>query len=147
MINIQRADSIYEAIYRIGQRAQAEQADVVVIANDDRALSYAFDAVCYGQYITYNIIYDRRTWNYHELQHVRPHHCVFVTSSTESIKMEIIDIRDQSVVDYIEKQYGVFRNPNSSRGNKKKVVFRNPLYGLCGPMRICLSRMASSRLS
>ena len=93
----------------IKEIAKKEHVDVIIFMEntDSRIMGYTFDALYYGEYLVYNSIYDRRTWNYHQLQHNVSHRCLIVHGED----VEIVDISQQSVVDYISSHYDQYRNP------------------------------------
>ena len=106
-----RTSDIYDAAVRTAKYAKAYNADVIVIRSDHRALAYVIDAMYYGDFIVYNITYDRRTWNYQYLRHQKPHICAFVDYSSGEVSVYFRKIDKQSVVDYIAEYYGAYRNP------------------------------------
>ena len=108
-----RTSQIIQAVKDIDAYAEQQGADVIVTRNDRRGLSYAIDAIHFRKYTVYNITYDRRTWNYHYLNHIQPHRCVFADYYGDSCKMDTIDITNESVVQYIAVKYNAYRNPNS----------------------------------
>jgi hypothetical protein len=110
LCNLRKVEDIVRVARETTAYAEECGADVIVTCSDDRALSYALDAMNFGKFKVYNSIYDRRTWNYHYLMHRQPHKCVFVDLPQGNIRLRTIDINDKSVVDYMSDEYGVYRN-------------------------------------
>lgn len=120
-----RTSQIIRAVKDINAYAEQQGADVIVTRNYGRGLSYVIDAIHFRKYTVYNINYDRRTWNYQYLKHVQPHRCVFIDYFGDSCNMDIVDILDETVVQYIVKNYNINRNPNSwvfANENRRKVT-------------------------
>ena len=109
--NLYRTSDICSAADRVAEYAKKYGSDVIVIRSDCRALAYALDALYYGNFTVYNIIYDRRTWNYHCLLHRKPHICAFVDYSPGKVHIDVVNINNQSIVEYIAENYGIYRNP------------------------------------
>ena len=108
--SLHKVDEILINVDRTREYADNEDADVIVTWGDDRAFSYIFDAMEYGKYTVYNRVYDRRTWNYHYLEHAEPHRCVFVDFPDHEIRLDTVEIDDVSIVDYLYEKYGAVRS-------------------------------------
>lgn len=84
--------------------------DVIVVKNDTRPFAYLLDAMYFQEFVYYNITYDRRTWVYHYLEQITPHRCLFVSYHDDYISTTIFTIEDESVIQFIAENYGMYRN-------------------------------------
>jgi hypothetical protein len=119
-VGLYKTSQIIKAVKDINFYAEQQGADVIVTKTDCRGgsyagLSYAIDALHFKKYIVYNIIYDRRTWNYQYLKNIQPHRCVFVDYYGDSCNYDTVDISNKSVVQYIAEKYKIYRNPYLKR--------------------------------
>lgn len=90
--------------------ARDNDIDVIVACEGRKTFGYALAAEYYGEFIFYNITYDRRTWIYHRLLEPDNYEVLFVDFFGESSDTEVVHITGMSVTDYIAERFGVYRN-------------------------------------
>lgn len=99
--------SIEQAAHKLKEAAVDADADVVVLLdNKGKVLSYAFEALYYGDYLVCVDEYERRTWTYEELCKQKEHRVLFVKYlGNGSIETNLVEISNDSVANYIKQAY------------------------------------------
>lgn len=97
--------------------ARDNDIDVIVAREGRETFGYALAAEYYGEFIFYNITYDRRTWIYHRLLEPDNYEVLFVDFFGEASDTEAVHITGMSVTDYIAERFGVCRNSEMQSGH------------------------------
>lgn len=97
--------------------ARDNDIDVIVAREGRETFGYALAAEYYGEFIFYNITYDRRTWIYHRLLEPDNYEVLFVDFFGEASDTEAVHITGMSVTDYIAERFGVYRNSEMQSGH------------------------------
>lgn len=111
VINLQQSDDLIENAREAGRIAVENNCDVVIQVDDNKAFGYICAALNYNKFVQYNAEYDRRTWVYHNMQHLGNFRCLLVKyNSDDGLSTEVVEIYDEPVTQWLYDNMGLTRN-------------------------------------
>lgn len=92
------------------EAAADQKCEWIITVSDSRAQSYALGAMGYGKFHFYNAVYDRRTWEWEDANDVKEDtRCLLVWYHDDTFTSETVELRNISIVSFLEEQYSLTR--------------------------------------